>query len=72
MPPGQGYGGALPWEVEEIVSAVAARFDTPLGIHTHEDGGCAVANTLVAVRAGRNVTRAAALSAFVMALEVLW
>jgi signal recognition particle receptor subunit beta len=27
---------------------------------------------LVAVRAGRNVTRAAALSAFVMALEVLW
>jgi 2-isopropylmalate synthase len=45
-------GGAMPWEVEEIVSAVAARFDTPLGIHTHEDGGCAVANTLVAVRAG--------------------
>lgn len=45
-------GGSMPWEVEEIVRSVAAEFDTPLGIHTHEDGGCAVANTLVAVRAG--------------------
>jgi 2-isopropylmalate synthase len=45
-------GGALPWEVEEITRAVAAEFDTPLGIHAHEDGGCATANTLVAVRAG--------------------
>ena len=26
--------------------------DLPLGIHTHDDGGCAVANTLVAVEAG--------------------
>jgi len=45
-------GGTLPWEVEEITRVVGAEFDTPLGIHTHEDGGCAVANTLVAVRAG--------------------
>jgi len=45
-------GGALPWEVEEITRAVVAEFDTPLGIHAHEDGGCAAANTLVAVRAG--------------------
>ncbi len=45
-------GGALPWEVEEITRAAATEFDTPLGIHTHEDGGCAVANTLAAVRAG--------------------
>jgi 2-isopropylmalate synthase len=45
-------GGTLPWEVEEVTRAVAAEFDTPLGIHTHEDGGCATANTLVAVRAG--------------------
>jgi 2-isopropylmalate synthase len=45
-------GGSMPWEVEEIVRAVAKAFDTPLGIHTHEDAGCAVANTLVAVRAG--------------------
>src|SRR5512136_680269 len=45
-------GGALPWEVEEAVRAVAAQFDTPLGIHTHDDAGCGVANTLAAVRAG--------------------
>jgi 2-isopropylmalate synthase len=45
-------GGALPWEVEEITRVVAAEFDMPLGIHTHEDGGCAVANTLAAVRTG--------------------
>ena len=45
-------GGALPWEVEQIVGATAAEFDTPLGIHTHDDSGCGVANTLAAVRAG--------------------
>ena len=45
-------GGALPWEVEEIVHTVAAQFNTPLGIHTHDDGGCGVANALAAIRAG--------------------
>jgi len=45
-------GGSLPWEVETITGAIAAQFDVPVGIHTHEDAGCAAANTLVAVRAG--------------------
>lgn len=46
-------GGALPWEVEEIVRDVREGLpDVPLGIHTHNDGGLAVANTLSAVRAG--------------------
>ena len=45
-------GGTLPWEIEEIVRAVAARVSAPLGIHTHDDGGCGVANSLAAVRAG--------------------
>jgi 2-isopropylmalate synthase len=45
-------GGALPWEIEETVRAVSAGLSTPLGIHTHDDGGCGVANTLAAVRAG--------------------
>jgi 2-isopropylmalate synthase len=45
-------GGCLPWEVEEIVRNVSSRFITPLGIHTHDDAGCGVANTLAAVRAG--------------------
>lgn len=45
-------GGTLPSQVRAIVADVAARFDTKLGIHAHNDGGCAVANTLVAVEAG--------------------
>ena len=46
-------GGTLPDEVFEIVSAVRAALpDACLGIHTHNDAGLAVANTLAAVRAG--------------------
>ena len=46
-------GGTTPWEIERIVSEVqAALGETPLGIHTHNDGGLAVANSLAAVRAG--------------------
>ncbi len=45
-------GGALPWEVEEILRMVASQVDLPLGIHAHDDSGCGVANTLAAVRAG--------------------
>ncbi len=45
-------GGTLPHEVFDIVSAVAARAGRPLGVHTHNDSGCAAANTLMAVRAG--------------------
>jgi 2-isopropylmalate synthase len=45
-------GGCLPWEVTAILQAVARVVKVPLGIHTHNDSGCAVANTLVAVEAG--------------------
>ncbi|MEA4907190.1 MAG: citramalate synthase [Chloroflexi bacterium] len=45
-------GGTMPWEVSEIVRAVRAEVDIPLGIHTHNDAECAVANTLAAVREG--------------------
>ena len=45
-------GGALPYEVEEIVSDVRPRVSAQLGLHFHNDGGCAVANTLTGVRAG--------------------
>lgn len=47
-------GGALPWEITEIVQEVFRRVDAPVGIHTHDDGGCGVANTLEAVRVGAN------------------
>lgn len=46
-------GGALPFEVEEIVRATVRQFpDQAFGIHCHNDSGCAVANTIAAVRAG--------------------
>jgi len=45
-------GGSLPWEVVEIVRAVKQSLPHPLGIHTHDDGECAVANSLAAVREG--------------------
>jgi 2-isopropylmalate synthase len=45
-------GGSLPDEVAEVVATVRGRLSTPLGIHTHNDGGLAVANALSAVRAG--------------------
>jgi len=45
-------GGALPWEVGDITRAVKSQFDIPLGIHTHDDAGCGVANTLAAVHSG--------------------
>jgi 2-isopropylmalate synthase len=45
-------GGALPWTVTDVVGEVKNATTTPLGIHAHDDGGMAVANTLVAVAAG--------------------
>jgi 2-isopropylmalate synthase len=45
-------GGSLPWEIEEIFQLVAGQFNVAVGIHTHDDGGCGVANSLAAVRAG--------------------
>lgn len=47
-------GGSLPFEVERVVGEVRERFNGPAGIgcHFHNDSGCAVANSLVAVRSG--------------------
>jgi 2-isopropylmalate synthase len=45
-------GGSMPWEVSEIVRSVRATLNHPLGIHTHNDGECAMANSLAAVREG--------------------
>ncbi|MFC1583063.1 citramalate synthase [Candidatus Neomarinimicrobiota bacterium] len=45
-------GGTMPSEVAEIVSKVHKQIKTTLGIHNHNDGDMAVANTLVAVQSG--------------------
>jgi 2-isopropylmalate synthase len=47
-------GGSLPHEVEHIVGEVHRHVgsDAVIGIHCHDDTGCAVANSMAAVRAG--------------------
>ncbi|MCL2695862.1 MAG: citramalate synthase, partial [Clostridiales bacterium] len=46
-------GGCLPDEIAEITAEVVRRFpDIKIGIHCHDDIGCAVANTLSAVTQG--------------------
>lgn len=45
-------GGAMPWEIEEIVGHVLRTTNIPLGIHAHNDGGCGTANSIIAVRKG--------------------
>jgi 2-isopropylmalate synthase len=47
-------GGSLPHEVQRIVGEVVAFFgvDRQVGIHTQNDSGCAVANSVAAVVAG--------------------
>ena len=46
-------GGTLPFEIETIFTVVRAKIaNVMLGVHTHNDGECAVANAIAAVRAG--------------------
>jgi len=45
-------GGAFPLEIYEITKRVAETFKVPVGIHCHNDGGMAIANTIMAVQAG--------------------
>ncbi len=45
-------GGFLPDAIAGVVTEAVARFGPVLGIHCHDDAGCAVANSLAAVRAG--------------------
>jgi 2-isopropylmalate synthase len=45
-------GGMLPSELGDVVREVTLATQARLGIHCHDDTGCGVANTLVAVEAG--------------------
>ncbi|HEX2729685.1 MAG TPA: citramalate synthase, partial [Rubrobacteraceae bacterium] len=49
-------GGTLPTELKAVVARTVREFDAmdgvEVGIHTHNDSGCGVANALVAVEAG--------------------
>jgi 2-isopropylmalate synthase len=45
-------GGSLPEQVAEATVQVVKEIQVPLGIHTHNDGDLAIANSLAAVRCG--------------------
>jgi len=45
-------GGSLPHEIRAGVEAARGAAGDPVGIHTHNDGELAVANTLIAVQSG--------------------
>jgi 2-isopropylmalate synthase len=47
-------GGSLPWQMEAIVGDVVAKLgdEVRVGVHLHDDTGCAVANSLAAIRVG--------------------
>jgi 2-isopropylmalate synthase len=50
-------GGMVTHELGTIVRAVSTEFRIPLGIHTHNDSGMAVANTIAAVEAGCSIVQ---------------
>jgi 2-isopropylmalate synthase len=52
-------GSSLPAEISAATSRVVAEFggSVQVGIHTHDDAGCGVANSLVAVEAGARLVQ---------------
>lgn len=45
-------GGCFPDEIQRIVTSVRSKVTVPIGIHCHNDIGCAVANSIAGVEAG--------------------
>lgn len=45
-------GGTMPWEIEDILLRIRPLIKAPLGIHAHNDAGCAVSNSLIGVKNG--------------------
>jgi len=45
-------GGTLPQEVQRIILEIKTKIAIPLGIHTHDDLGMGVANSIAAIEAG--------------------
>ena len=52
-------GGSMPWDVETITEAVKANFpnEVIIGVHVHNDCGMAVANSVVACKAGAGMVQ---------------
>ncbi len=53
-------GGMLPGEIGDVVHRVVEATGARVGIHCHDDSGCAVANSLAAIEAGATHVQGAA------------
>ncbi len=51
-------GGTMPYELEPIMKEVIKNTHTPIGIHTHNDGEMAVANSITAIKLGADQVHA--------------
>lgn len=45
-------GGTLPHDIKKTLTDVFSKIEIPIGIHTHNDSECAVANAVIAVEMG--------------------
>ena len=45
-------GGAMPWDIAGIVDEMVHLLGVDVGLHFHDDGGCAVANSLLGLEVG--------------------
>jgi 2-isopropylmalate synthase len=50
-------GSSLPTDVWQATSRVVRELDVQVGIHTHDDAGCGVANTLIGVQGGARLVQ---------------
>ena len=50
-------GGSLPVDIMDLVRMVKENLQTPIGVHAHNDGEMAVANTMMAVHAGVEIVQ---------------
>lgn len=50
-------GGSMPHEIQRILNDIVLYLKVPFGIHTHDDCGLALANSLVAVRSGATMVQ---------------
>ncbi len=45
-------GGALPWEITDVITIIRKMTDVAIGMHAHNDSEMAVANSLAAIQCG--------------------
>lgn len=50
-------GGSLPMEIYQVIENVLKEISIPLGVHYHNDSGCAVANSVISVSLGSKMVQ---------------